>query len=81
MLRDWAWAIEGCYEDGEWFFLGRYWFGDPPETFVGCPSVLFKTRAIAREYAKKSDGRLQHPWWPWPKTRAVKVEVSIDAVR
>lgn len=64
-----AWAIQSISEK---YLLGRYFFHHIlPDSLEGCQTSLFKTRALARKYSKRT----------YYKSRVVKVIVKIDIVK
>ena len=78
-----AWAVDSRSKEGHGL-LGRYWrfdnsHRDIPPHLEGCIVALYKTRELAREAAKsiRGDGI---EYTPFPKTRAIKVEVIIKPI-
>ena len=75
-----AWGVDSCSDDGH-SLLGRYWCFDNshqtiPPHLEGCKVALYKTRQLAKEGAESARGGSM-AYSPFPKARAIKVEVTI----
>ncbi len=79
-----AWAIDTKSKEGHGI-IGKLWpfkvdrGVSLPVHAEGCPTALFKTRAVARDAVKELHDKTKYQ--PFPNAQVVRVKVTIEVMR